>query len=100
MVETLLNLPVSTFFNTVDLFTRLNVWNIMPISDLICFSCFLFALVMSLLSKNTTPLLGLTKLLIVRRRVDFPAPDNPTIIKKSPSFISKFKSFSASTPPG
>jgi hypothetical protein len=52
------------------------------------------------LSKKTTPLLGLTKLLIVRSRVDLPAPDNPTIIKKSPSFIFKFKSLSASTPPG
>ena len=51
-------------------------------------------------STYTFPLVGLTRLFVALNRVDYPAPDNPTIIKKSPSFISRFISFKASTPPG
>ena len=57
---------------------------------------FLDAVVTFLESTYTLPLVGLTRLFVALNSVDFPAPDSPTIIKKSPSFISRFISFKAS----
>ena len=51
-------------------------------------------------STITSPSVGFTKLLIVLRRVDLPAPDIPTIITKSPSVIFNETLLSAFTPPG
>ena len=69
-------------------------------SDLIFFNSFLLAFVTFLESTKTSPSVGLTRLFTVLRSVDFPAPDIPTIIRKSPSFISNETLSRAFTPPG
>jgi len=51
-------------------------------------------------SMYTLPSVGSTRLFTVLNNVDFPAPDIPTIITKSPSSIFRDTLFNAFTPPG
>ena len=79
----------ATLSKTVAFLTKLKCWKIMPIFNLKADKSFPVKLVISLPSTKTLPEVGFCNKLTVLTRVDLPAPDEPTIPKNSPFFISR-----------
>ena len=90
----------STFVMTLERFTRLKCWNIMPICLRMSRRSVGSASTMFCPSQTTSPSVTSTRRLIHRSNVDFPDPLRPITTRNSPSSTEKLTSRSATVPSG